>query len=108
MITGARACRRASRLGVAADFGGWWREREDRNHYASARIRDLESRVADWTKAKAILEFVDAVEAAAQERGEDTSPDSDLGRWLAWARERAGSLCTQAVGSGPRLQTKPS
>ena len=50
-------------------------EEARRQELEAARIRDLGRRVTDWTKAKAILEFVDAVGAAVRERDVPTVAD---------------------------------
>lgn len=75
-----------------------------------AKLFDLDSRITDWNHAASILEFAKSVEASAISRGEDTSPGSDLGLWLAWARDHAQRLKRLAVDTvlEIRHQTKTS
>lgn len=60
---------------------------------------DLVSRLDDCDKAARILRFIESVESSVQERGEDLSPQSELGAWLSWARGYATALETTAIDS---------
>ncbi|MFQ5899711.1 MAG: hypothetical protein ACE5JN_15890 [Candidatus Methylomirabilia bacterium] len=73
-----------------------WREEERRQVEAERRRQEeerrrqeLERQAEAWAKAQLIRAYIDAVERAAVERGLPMSPDSDMGRWLQWAREQA-------------------
>ena len=70
-----------------------------------AKLFDLDSRAADWNHAASILEFAKSVEAFAISRGEDTSPQSELGLWLAWARGHAIQLQQVAVDTVLEIRT---
>lgn len=84
------------------------REEEARRRAHEARlIYDLTSRIEDWTTAKAIREFLRAVEVDATERLGALEPDSELARWLAWAHQRADRLEMSALRTLLRLRTPP-
>lgn len=72
-------------------------EQERKREVEKARIHDLDKRVSAWRKAKTIREFLEEVEAAARQLGDDLSPDSDLTRWLAWARGYAEKSRQRAI-----------
>jgi len=72
-------------------------EEARRRELEMAKLFDLDSRVTDWNHAASILEFAKSVEDSAISRGEDTSPASELGLWLAWVRDHAHRLKTAAV-----------
>jgi len=74
-------------------------EEAKRRELEMAKLFDLDSRVTDWNHATSILEFTKSVEASAISRGEDTSPQTELGLWLAWARGHAIQLQKVAVDS---------
>ena len=50
------------------------------------RYEKLEKEVAAWNKSELIRGYVEAVRKAAEERGCDLSPDSELSRWIVWAQ----------------------
>ena len=76
------------------------REEEMKRKELEARlIYDLDSRVQDWRHAKAVRRFVDAVETKAGGKHEALSEDSELGRWLVWARRYAHRLEESALHS---------
>jgi len=52
-----------------------------------ARLFDLWSRVEDFTSVLGAKTYLQSVEAWGRATGKDLQPDSDLGRWLTWARE---------------------
>lgn len=58
---------------------------------------DLDSRLDDCDKAARIFRFIKSVESSAQGRGDDLSPQSELGAWLSWARGYATALETGAI-----------
>ena len=61
-----------------------------------AKIEDLNCRIAKWGRSLRIQSFLDEYEAAARARGDDISPESELSRWLQWARGYASDLRTSA------------
>lgn len=82
-------------------------EGEHRRHEAKL-VYALESRVADWNAARTIRDFLGAVEADATKQLGAIEPDSDLGRWLGWARQRAETLATKAVRTLLQFRTPPA
>lgn len=56
------------------------------------REKELDDLACDWANAIRISEFVDAVRAAASQRGSVVATESALGHWLHWATERAERL----------------
>ena len=64
-------------------------EAERRRQEEERRRQELERQAEAWAKAQLIRAYVDAVERGAVERGLNVSPESELGRWLPWAREQA-------------------
>jgi hypothetical protein len=69
-----------------------------------ARIADLNQRVGDWDRAGRIYDFLEECEAAARARGVNVSPQSDLGKWIVWARGFASQLREAALEVGPTDQ----
>lgn len=63
------------------------------------RVRALQGRLADWREAQQLREFITAVESRARASEHDVAPDSELGRWIAWARDHADALEADAVES---------
>lgn len=66
-------------------------EEERRRREEEARLQDLRAQVTAWRLANDTRSYLAAVRAEAEARQVDASPDSDLGRWLAWA-ERSAAL----------------
>ncbi len=77
------------------------REAERIRQIEAARIEDLHERFGKWNLANSLTDYIDAVENVARARGDDTSPESDLGKWLEWARAYAGSLQHASVDDPP-------
>jgi len=77
------------------------REAERIRQIEAARTEDLHERFGKWNLANSLTDYIDAVENAARARGDDTSPESDLGKWLEWASAYAGSLKQAAVDDPP-------
>ena len=75
-----------------------------RQEYQACLIFDLDSRVSDWRRARTIRKFLSAVEDDAKGSNNDVSPESDLGRWLAWAHRHADSLENEAVQTAVDLR----
>ena len=57
-----------------------------------ARVKQLGTAATDWSTAKTIRAFVDAVEAEANRRNLGSGVPEELVRWIAWARDYAQSL----------------
>ncbi len=68
------------------------REEEKVRQIEAAKVHDLLEGLKQWTLANSLTEYLEAVEATANEQGADTSATSDLGRWLKWARNYAAGL----------------
>lgn len=83
------------------------REAERLRAIEAHRVHDLHSRLTDWQTAGQIREFADAVEGAAVTRDGPLNPDSELARWLVWARERADVLEVDAVERVLELRPVP-
>jgi len=81
-------------------------EEANRRELELAKLFDLDSRITEWNHASSILEFAKSVEASAISRGEDTSPQSELGLWLAWARSHAQRLKRLAVDTVGEIRHK--
>jgi len=76
-----------------------WADRENRAHEEEkrrgeekARVDHLDRVLGAWKKSKEVRELVSAVEAAEKGRGRSIDPESDLGKWLKWAREHADAI----------------
>jgi hypothetical protein len=69
-----------------------------------AKIADLNQRVGDWDRASRIYGFLEECEAATRARGADLSPQSDLSKWIRWARDFASQLREAALEVGPKDQ----
>ena len=53
------------------------------------RFKALEEEARNWKRAENLRAYIAAVEAkAAREQGSIAS-ESDLGQWIAWARQKA-------------------
>ena len=60
-------------------------------------IRDLDTRLASWTKAEQIRSLLEEAKRAATNKGRDTSPESAMDRWLKWAAEYADGIAASAI-----------
>ncbi len=56
------------------------------------KTKQLDRVVANWQKSQVIRSFCDAVGQRIPGGGNAIKPDSELGKWLAWARTRADEL----------------
>lgn len=91
------------------------REEEERRREAARlraieahRVHDLQSRLTDWQQAHQLREFIAAVERNARASERDVSPESDLGRWLTWARKHADAVEADAIDNVLELRPLPS
>lgn len=64
-------------------------EAERRRQEEERRRQEIERQAEAWAKAQFIRAYVDAIERAAVEQGLTVSPESELGRWIPWARGQA-------------------
>lgn len=62
-----------------------------------ARREDLHNRLENWRKSHSIRAFLEEIEAAARQRGEDLTSGSELTRWMSWARGYALGLEHRAM-----------
>jgi hypothetical protein len=77
-----------------------WQEEAERQRLRAletARVRDLNGRLGDYSKARRIYDLAGAVERDARDRGETLTPGSPLAEWLEWARARASRLERRAI-----------
>jgi hypothetical protein len=81
------------------------RERRERE---AKLVCDLDSRVDDWHAAQNIRRFVAAVETNATVRLGKIDPESELERWIRWARARADQLEGDAVRTVLQLRSPPA
>jgi hypothetical protein len=58
----------------------------------SAALKKLETDTRDWNLATQMRNYIAAVEAKRRNEGADLSPESEVGRWLHWARAQADRL----------------
>jgi hypothetical protein len=72
-------------------------EEEARREREAELIKDLDSRLANWTKAVQIRSLLEEAKKAAIAKSVDTSPESAMGRWITWAAEYAEKLTSEAV-----------
>lgn len=56
------------------------------------RRRVLERQAASWAKSQRLRAFIDEVERRANAKGVSLVPNSELGAWIAWARQHADRL----------------
>lgn len=73
-----------------------WQEAQRRREEEARRIAEEKARVVDfdakasaWNKSQELRGFIDAVEHAANQQIGQIDPESNLGKWLAWAKRRA-------------------
>lgn len=67
-------------------------ELERQRQEEEARRQKLEEQVTRWVRSQNLRRYLEAVETAAVQRDVATSPESALGKWLAWARAHADRL----------------
>jgi hypothetical protein len=67
-------------------------ELERRRREEEAHCQKLEDQVKRWVMSRNLRAFLGAVEDEALRRGVSANPDTDFGRWLAWARQHADRL----------------
>lgn len=65
------------------------RERERRRTDELERLKALEDEASSWRRAEAIRAYVAAVEEQAIREHGSIGLDSELGRWIIWARHKA-------------------
>jgi len=56
------------------------------------RVSALLQDVINWHKSKEIREYIEAVKEQASRDNGKVTPDSELGKWLIWAAQRADHL----------------
>ncbi|HEX8271530.1 MAG TPA: hypothetical protein VF615_02695 [Longimicrobiaceae bacterium] len=69
-----------------------WAEEQRLRLEEEARIRDLEQQAAAWEKSRHLREYLNAVVEAVTDRGRRIEPDSEMERWLHWARSYADRI----------------
>jgi hypothetical protein len=67
-------------------------EREIRRSEERQRLEELEQQARQWRRAEKIRAYVLAAESTAIREHETIDPDSELGQWLAWARQQANII----------------
>jgi hypothetical protein len=72
-------------------------EIERQRREEAARRQALEDHVNRWVMSRNLRAFLGVVEDEALRRGISASPDTDFGRWLAWARQHADRLAPVQV-----------
>jgi hypothetical protein len=60
----------------------------------------LERQADSWSKSQHLRAFIDEVERRATAKAVSTAPDSELGVWIAWARQYADRLDPRARDPG--------
>ncbi len=83
-------------------------EEAERQLLLRQRVADLKSRVADWVTARSIREFAAAMEYDAECRAGAIDAQSELGKWLAWARRYADVVAADAMQTVSQLRPEPS
>jgi len=68
------------------------REEEKVRQIEAAKVHDLLEGLKQWNLANSLTEYLEAVEAIANEQGADTAATSNFRRWLEWARNYAAGL----------------
>jgi len=72
------------------------------------RRRVLEHQAESWDKSRRLRAFIDEVERRANAKGVSVAADSQLGAWIAWARQHADRLDPLRADADidePRTQT---
>jgi len=64
-------------------------EYEEKQQKEMERLKALETEVHSWKRAEGIRAYIAAVEAKAASEDGSIASESDLGRWIAWARQKA-------------------
>jgi hypothetical protein len=77
------ACREAERRRILAE--------QARREEQQRRLL-LERQAESWSKSQQLRAFIDEVERRATAKAVSTAPDSELGAWIAWARQHADRL----------------
>jgi hypothetical protein len=67
-------------------------EKERRAREEQQRRKNLENDALMWERARLIRNYVRAAEQSAIRRSVDVSENSEMGKWLAWARMHADSI----------------
>ena len=70
--------------------------------------RVLEHQAESWDKSRRLRAFIDEVERRANAKGVSVAADSELGAWIAWARQHADRLDPLRADADidePRTQT---
>ncbi len=76
----------------------WERQRLEREEHAKRereeqkRFENLELCASSWQKAQQIREFIKSYELTCEKKGESTTPETEKGKWIQWAREKADWL----------------
>ena len=65
------------------------RERQEREAQA---VEQLRTDAAAWSEAEEVRRYITAVRARAEATGQPIDPESETGRWLAWASNQADRL----------------
>lgn len=65
------------------------REREEKQRKEMERLKALEEEVNSWKRAEDIRAYVAAVEANVRREDGTIELNSELGKWIAWARHKA-------------------
>ena len=68
-----------------------------------ARRQELEQFTNRWVKSQNLRAFLEAVQQEAVRRALQLTPDTAIGRWLAWGREHADRLDPLTSGLLPTL-----
>jgi hypothetical protein len=79
------------------------REREERKSEELERLKDLEDEARSWRRAGDIRAYVAAAEAKAIGEHGTIASDSELGRWIAWARHKADWIDPLVAAACPIL-----
>jgi hypothetical protein len=64
-------------------------ERARKEREEQKRFENFEQCASAWRKARHLREFIDAYENACISKGIPTAPETDVGKWMAWARGKA-------------------
>lgn len=67
-------------------------EEERRRREEEERVKQLESAMSAWHKAQRMRAYVTAVEETAIKKSGPVDPNSELGRWLTWARNHIAKV----------------
>ena len=68
------------------------REHDEKQQKEMERLKALEAEVHNWKRAEGIRAYVAAVETNAARGDGRIELNSDLGQWIAWARQKADWL----------------